>query len=213
MHIDQVLAGLVSEAERNDTLGFLESLVVDRDERLVACLARIIKEPSSIESTSRLANLLVALGSEAFIPPLIEVISKGSPGTSPWLADYMYALGSLLADCDEYWLAEEDFVRLLGEWLLSSGGGEISWKAGVILAEIKHPASRPYLLRGATDQSLFHQTRIHCVRAIVGQYPDDAPAILEQLSADADKHVRETVSKQQQWMKRRNLKSDSPTAG
>jgi hypothetical protein len=149
-------------------------------------------------------------GSEAFILPLIEVISKGPPGTSTWLADYMYALGSLLIDSDECWPAEEDFVRLLGEWLLSTGGGEISWKAGIILAEIKHQSSRQYLLRGATDQGLFHQTRIACVRAIVNQYPEDAPMILEQLSTDSERHVRDAVMKQRQWILRNSLARDSP---
>jgi HEAT repeat protein len=209
MNVGQLIAGLDSEIERNTSLDFLASLVVDTDDGLLECLAGIIKQPSSIENSNRFARLLEALGSDALIPALIEVISKGSPETSPWLADYMYALGSLMNESEEYWPAEEDFVRTLGDWLLSTGGGEISWKAGIILAEIKHPSSRDYLLEGAADQSLFHQTRISCIRAIVNQYPEDALAILEQFSTDPQSYVREAAVKQKHWMKWKALQRDS----
>jgi len=81
MNVDDLVAGLDSVSERNDTLSFLESLVVDIDGKLVRSIIDVIKEPSSVENTNRFASLLKSLGSEAFIPPLIEVISTGSPVT------------------------------------------------------------------------------------------------------------------------------------
>lgn len=209
MNVDDVVAGLDSVSERNHTLSFLESLVVDIDGRLVRSIIDVIRDPSSVDNTNRFASLLKSLGSEAFIPPLIEVISTGSPETSRWLADYMYALGGLLDEQDDFWPAEEDFVHLLGDWLLSTGGGEISWKAGIILAAVKHPSSRPYLLRGVADQSLFHQTRIDCLRAFVNMYGEDAQMILEQLSTDPQKIDRDAALKQTEWIIRRALIRDS----
>jgi hypothetical protein len=38
MHVEHVVAGLVSGAGRNDTLGLLEALIVDGVLRLVACI-------------------------------------------------------------------------------------------------------------------------------------------------------------------------------
>jgi HEAT repeat protein len=197
MNIAQLVAGLESDSERNDTLRLLKNVLVDKDDALIRSLTGIIGDPSSIEDTNGFASILEVLGSKAFIPPLIDAISNGSPLTTTWLADYMYALGELLRKREEYWPAEESFVHLMGDWLLSTGGGEISWKAGLILAEIVQPSTRDYLLRGAVDQSLFLQTRLACVKAIVNQYPTHAPEILEKLAADPEPYVRDAVAQHQ----------------
>jgi hypothetical protein len=201
MNIAQLAASLDSDSERNDILRLLKSALVDKDESLVRSLTGIICDPSSIEDTNGFASILEVIGSKAFIPPLIAAISKGSPGTERWLADYMYALGCLLQEQKEYWPAEESFVHLMGDWLLSTNGGEISWKAGIILAEIAHHSTRDYLLQGAVDQNLFHETRLACLRAIVCQYPADAPEIVEKLSVDPVHYVRDAVAHQRRWMK------------
>ena len=194
MNITQLVASLDSEFERNDILRLLKSVLVDKDEAMVRSLSSIIDDPSSIADTNGFASILEVLGSKSFIPPLIAAISKGSPGgPNRWLADYMYALGEVLSNQKEYWPAEEAFVHLMGDWLLSTNGGEISWKAGIILAEITHPSTRDYLLQGAVDQGLFHQTRLACLTAIVNQYPADVPEVLEKLSADPEHHVRDAV--------------------
>ena len=210
MNIAQLAASLESEIERNEILRLFKSVLVDKDEALVRSLSGIISEPSLVEDTNGFASILEVLGSKAFIAPLIDAISKDSTGTESWVADYMYALGEVLSKQKEYWPAEEAFVHIMGDWLLSTGGGEISWKAGIILAEIAHPSTRDYLLRGAADQSLFHLTRLACLRAIVCQYPADAPEVLEKLSADPEHHVRDAVAHQRRSMyemeRRRNDK-------
>jgi HEAT repeat protein len=207
MNIAQLVASLDSDFERNDILRLLKSVLVDKDEALVRSLSGIVSDPSSVEDTNGFASILEVLGSKAFIPPLIDAVSKGSPETGRWLADYMYALGCLLQEQKEYWPAEESFVHLMGDWLLSTDGGEISWKAGIILAEITHPSTRDYLLRGAADQGLFHMTRLACLRAIVCQYPADAPEILEKLSADPEHQVRDAVAHQRRWMKEKEWRN------
>lgn len=151
--------------------------------------------------TDKFASLLEDIGSETFIEPLIENIMGARSGATAWLADYMYALGSLLMDRESVWPTQQDFVDLLGNWLLSTGGGEISWKAGVILAHVRHPNTRQYLKQGALDQSLFHQTRIACIRGLVNQYRSEAEIVLQQLSNDSDEYVRDAAANARQWMK------------
>jgi hypothetical protein len=194
MNLDQLTKALSLQSERNSALRFLESLVVDVDDQLVTCLVQIIGEPTSVEDTNRFASLLVDLGAEPFIAPLIEAISGATRGESTWLADYMYALDRLLTDRREFYPAEESFVNLLGGWLVSTGGGEISWKAGSILAELQHPATREYLMRGVADETLHNLTRIACLGGLMNQYRDHAAAILSTLSNDSDKRVREAVA-------------------
>jgi hypothetical protein len=203
MNLGHLLAALSVPSERNGALRFLESLVVDTDERLLQQLSGIVGEPASIEDTHSFALLLADLGAESFIAPLIESISGATVGCA-WLADYMYALGSLLSDRrvarDGFYRSEESFVHILGNWLLSTGGGEISWKAGNIMAELEHPSTRDYLLRGAAAENLFHQTRIACISGIVNHYPSEAPALLDRLSTDSDDHIREAVADARKWL-------------
>jgi hypothetical protein len=150
MTIDQLLDALDAPADRNRALELLESVVVDRDDRLMRCLVGIIGQPDSIQDTNRFASLLTDLGADAFIKPLVICIGSATPGQSTWLSDYMYALGSLLMNREEPYPADEAFVHRLGDWVFSTGGGEVSWKAGEILAELQHPATRSYLVRGVS---------------------------------------------------------------
>ncbi len=74
---------------------------------------------------------------------------------------------------------------------MNSGGGEISWKAADILSDVKCPASKEYLLKGAEATSLLHLTRISCVRGIVNLFREDAMPLLRRLMEDPDPFVRE----------------------
>ena len=201
MDLNDLLTALSEPAKQNSALRLLESVVVDPDERLVQRLSTIVAQPTSIEDTNRFASLLADLGTESFIAPLINAISLAQPG-SPWLADYMYALVRLLLDRHDAYPTDESFVRLMGDWLLSTGGGELSWKAGDVLAELGHPATREYLVRGAADAALFNGTRIACLRGLVNRYPDDATAVLDQLLNDPDEHIREAVADARAWLNR-----------
>lgn len=208
MNIADLLKQLESEPERNQALSVLEQLLLDG--RLVETLAKIISDPSSIENTNRFASLLAALPSDAYIPELIRIISDATPGQSHWLADYMYALIELLQGRDEMGPVEESFVHVLGSWLLSTRSVEISWKAGDILMQLGHPASRQYLLKGAVDPHLFCLTRIACIRGIVNHFRSDAGSILRELSDDPDEEVRKAVLDAQAWLTRkRNENVDS----
>jgi hypothetical protein len=157
---------------------------------LVALLA-IIHRPEQINDTNRFASLLADIGDKSFIPALIEKIASAVPGTNFWLADYMYALINLLDESDDYYQVDESFAHLMGDWLLNTQGGEISWKAGHILSEVECPASKEYLMKGALDTSLLHLTRISCLRGIVNHFPEDARSLLQSLENDSNHGLRE----------------------
>ncbi len=161
------------------------------DEQIVLGLVRLVDEPARIGDTNAFASLLDDISDGRFIEPLIRGIARGVPSRTSWLADYMYALIALLDRCDDYHPVHEEFVRLLGNWMLTTGGGEISWKAGDILSQVSCPASLEYLLKGAADRSLLHLTRIACMRGVVNQYPEAAGPMLAGLESDPDPKVRE----------------------
>ena len=167
----------------------LTSQATDRE--LLTALAAVIQHPEQVGDTNDFSRLLADIGDECFVQPLIDKIVCGVPTETLWLADYMYALIELLNECDDYYQVNEIFVNLLGDWLLNTQGGEISWKAGDILSEVDCPASKEYLMRGAADTSLFHLTRISCVRGIVNHFRDDARLLLQSLEDDSSQEVRE----------------------
>jgi hypothetical protein len=161
------------------------------DEDVVVALIALIHEPQKIENTNDFASLLADIGDSRFIEPLICDIASGVPSQTSWHADYMYALIELLESCDSYYVVDEDVVHLLGNWLLNTQGGEISWKAGDILSQVECPASKEYLMKGAADTSLFHLTRISCVRGIVNHFSQDARSLLLSLEGDSSQEVKE----------------------
>ena len=201
MDINMLVNSLGHKTERNDVLRFLESIVVNPDQQLTDTLALLINEPTSIENTNRFASLLVELPSIEYISPLTEVILNATPEDSPWLTDYMYTLGSLLGESDEEYVPSDDFVHKLGAWLSSTGGGELSWKAGIILAEVTNPVVHNYLFQGARDSALFHQTRITCIKGIVNNFRDEAEMLLSELTEDPEKYVREAAYEALEWLK------------
>lgn len=200
MNIESLLSTLHSATARNDALKFLSQIMVETDPRLVQELARVIDDPDSIGDTNRFASILERFSKDDFIPPLIEAISRAEVGTSPWLADYMYALGEILIDREDLWEPEEGFVHLLGEWLHSTGGGEIAWKSAIILSQLDHPATHSYFLSGATDESLFFGARIACIDGLVNHYSEDALSVLEKLADDPKPEVREEIARATEWL-------------
>lgn len=200
MNIDQLIHDLESPTKCNETLQLIAQIMVDTDDRLIQRLTDLITTPEKIENTNRFVSILVNLSQPEFIPPLIEAIKNGNPSQTTWLADYMYALGSLLEEQDDWWKPEEEFVHLLGDWLSSTGGGEISWKAGIILSEVEHPATIEFLLRGAQDKELFHLTRICCVRGVMNHFREQAPSLLQKLANDPDPEVRGAVASASEFL-------------
>ena len=161
------------------------------DQEVMEALIAIIPCPERINDTNRFASLLADIGDERFIEVLIARIASAVLGEDFWVADYMYALINLLNVGDDYYQVEESFAHLLGDWLLNTQGGEISWKAGDILSEVECPASKDYLLKGAADSSLFHRTRISCIRGIVNHFREDALSLLRSLEKDSNRDVSE----------------------
>lgn len=200
MNINQFVSELKSSSGKNETLELLAGILVEKDARLAEVLAETIRKPEEIHNTHSFASVLEFLANPDFIPPLIEAVSKAEPGRTPWLADYLYALGSVLMDLEDFWSPEEGFVHLLGTWLGSPGGGEIAWKSAVVLSQLDHPANHEYLFSGATDRKLFHQGRAACLSGIVNFYPQEAPALLEQLARDPEKEVREEAARARRWL-------------
>lgn len=176
---------------RASALEYVELKSETTDQELLAALLAIIHRPERINDTNGFAGLLADIGDESFIQVLIDKISGGVPGRDSWLADYMYALIELLHETDDYHPVDESFAHLLGGWLLNTQSGEISWKAGDILSEVECQASRDYLLKGAADTSLFHQTRISCIRGIINHFREDARSLLQGLEDDSSQEVRE----------------------
>lgn len=200
MNLDQMVAELNAPVSRDETL-ILIGQILDVDRHLVETLASLIGKPEEITDTHGFASILADLSQTDFIPPLIQSISQGKPGHTPWLADYMYALGSILQDEDDCWQPDESFVHLLGKWLHSTGGGEIAWKSAVILSQLDHPATRSYFVSGAADQSIFHQGRTACINGIMNHYREEALALLQDLADDPEPVVREEVTRALDWLR------------
>ena len=176
---------------RASAIGYVGLKSEVTDQELLAELLAIIHRPERINDTNEFASLLADIGDERFIQALIDKIASGVPGGDSWLADYMYALIELLNETEDYYPVDESFANLLGDWLLNTQGGEISWKAGDILSEVECPASKEYLLKGAADTSLFHQTRISCIRGMVNHFRGEARSLLQSLQDDSSQEVRE----------------------
>lgn len=176
---------------RASALGYVGLKSDVTDQELLAALLAIIHRPERINNTTEFASLVADVGDERYIEALIEKVASGVPGEDSWLADYMYALIELLNESDDSYQVDESFAHLLGDWLLNTQGGEISWKAGDILSEVECQASKEYLLKGAADTSLFHLTRISCIGGIVNHFREDARSLLQGIEDDSRGEVRE----------------------
>jgi hypothetical protein len=203
MKLDDLLYSFDSEDEVNDSLSLLHSVTVEIDSRLISKLTDLIKSPSSIENTHAFASLLREFACEEFVAALVETISQAEPGREIWLADYLYALGTVLSFDDIKFDFDESFVHLLGNWLQNSGGGEIAWKSAIILAEINHPACREYYVKGVKDTEQFHQTRIACLGGLVNQYGLMEVDLYRDLEKDEDPIFSEALQRAIMFMEKR----------
>ena len=204
MNIDQFFSGLSKSSGCNEALQFLYDINVNCMPELAEKLKVIASDPEAIENTNAFASLLVKLSREEFVSPLVEGILKGRPGESSYLSDYLYALNGIIETWDEWMIAEDDFVHLLGNWLLSTGGGEISWKSGLILSQLENPSTRKYCLKGALNSSLFHLARIACLRCIVNHYREDASKLIANLVDDDDAYVKAAALDAQEFLEQKS---------
>ena len=108
----------------------------------------------------------------------------------------MYALGKILEETDQPdELFSEPFIAQLGRWLLQTGGGEISWKAGIILHNIRVPSSYELMRQGASDVSLFFNTRIYCLlKGLVNGRGAEELSFLSSLADDSEPKVRGAIA-------------------
>ncbi|WP_143185294.1 hypothetical protein [Rubritalea squalenifaciens] len=198
----ELLAKLDSLDTRNAALAMLSENPELIDQTICEKLMEIIAQPESIENTNRFASLIEETEDPAFIQPLIDKVSTAKLEKAPWLADYLYALVMLLDEREEAYPAEDTLVHRLGDWLLHTGGGEISWKSGDILSNLSNPNTQDYLTKGALDQRLFHLTRIACLSGIMNLHREHAPALLEKLLNDPNEEIRESAKRAEEFLQR-----------
>lgn len=194
------LASLLRSEQFNQALDFLSDIVLDNNEELVGAIVKLIENPARIADTNRFASILKAIPHERYRDSLAQCIQKATLGSDPWLSDYLYALDAILEFVDEPWAADDELVSLLGRWLLETGGGEISWKAGILLSWVSNPLAKEIMLRAARDASLFHQTRIQAIHGIANNFRDELHPLLDALSADDNEHIQETVRDARVWL-------------
>lgn len=207
MKIEQLIENLGVDEHLNESLQLITDIIVDTPVSFEERIAEIIATPEKIFNTNRFASLLSDLPSERYIQPLIIEVSKSTPGKTPWLRDYMYALFNLLDELDEAYVPETDFVDLLGYWLFNTGGGEISWKSAMILSSLDHPQTVKYCKPALISTDLFHQTRIACLRSVVNSCGMAELELYQNLLQDPEKEVREAVQKAMSWLNR--IRSDA----
>ncbi|MCP4695223.1 MAG: hypothetical protein GY862_00025 [Gammaproteobacteria bacterium] len=206
MNITELISSLDDDNSLNETLKLIEDIVVDTPDSLISRLQFLISCPEKIADTNRFASLLSDLYSEKFVEPLVQAIIHAVPGETIWLGDYMYALGNCLDELEETYIPEESFVHLLGDWLLNTKGGEISWKSSIILANIKHPQCIPYYEQGALSKDLFHQSRIACLSGLVNEFGMKKLDVYQQLLDDNEQEVRESAQRAIEWLERNEFK-------
>ena len=204
MNLDDFLVSFELKDEVNDSLALLYSVTVRVDSRLISKLADLIKSPHLIKNTNAFASLLTEFACKEFVAALIETISKAELKGEIWLADYLYALGTIISYDDIEFDFDEKFVHLLGDWLQNSGGGEFAWKSAIILAEIKHPACRVYYVKGVKDTEQFHQTRIACLGGLVNQYGSSETSLYRELEKDKEPVFSEALQQAIAFMKSTN---------
>lgn len=153
--------------------------------------------PDKIENTNRFASLLADLKTDIFVDNLILKIQEGVPGTTRWLADYMYALGCIFDDIDYYYGVDDNFAHKLGNWMLNTQGGEISWKSGIILSNVDNDNIFDYLETAVKDKTLFFMTRTACLERLISNDGiarlDYCRELLTDSNQDFVEYVREVI--------------------
>ena len=199
MNIIELISSLDDDNRLNETLRLIAD-IVDTPDTLISKLQSLISFPEKIENTNRFVSLLSDMYSEKYIEPLIQVIIHAIPRETIWLGDYMYALGNCLDKLEEEYIPEESFVHLLGDWMLNTKGGEISWKSAVILASLNHPQCNTYYEQGALSKDLFHQSRIACLSGLVNEFGISKLDVYQKLLEDDEQEVRESAQSAIEWL-------------
>jgi hypothetical protein len=203
MNINELIDSLDDDCTLNESLKLIEDIVIDTPEALVTKLQLLISCPEKISDTNKFASLLSDLYSEQYIGPLIQEITNSVQSKTTWLSDYMYALGNCLEELEEPYRPEESFVHLMGDWLLNTGGGEISWKSSIILANLEHPQCAVYYERGVLSEELFHQARIECLKGLVNEFGLSKIEVYQRLLDDKQQEVRDTAQSAIEWLKKK----------
>lgn len=203
MKLTNLLDDLKNQATQNETLDLLHALT-QQDLQIKQCLLDLISQANTIDNTHSFASILQAYPSQDYIAPLISEISKAIPLRSAWLADYMFVLIDLLSDRDTILPVEDPFVHLLATLLEKTDGGELSWKAGDILALVDNFETYAYLQSGALNTQLFTLTRIACLRGFINTYHEqhlaETIAFLEKLQLDENEEVRLEAIDAYDWL-------------
>jgi hypothetical protein len=193
MKLNNLLDDLKNQATQNETLDLLHAFT-QQDPQIKLCLLDLISQANTIDNTHSFASILQTYPSQDYIAPLISEISKAIPLRSPWLADYMLVLIDCLSEREEILAVDDAFVHALGVLLETTDGGELSWKAGDILALVDNFETYAYLQSGALNTQLFTLTRIACLRGFINSYHEqhlsETIALLEKLQLDDDGEVR-----------------------
>lgn len=200
MNINELIENLSIDSRTNESLKLLTDIVVDTPEELIDELVKLISSPHRISDTNAFASLLSDLPSERYIAPLVREISRSVAGETSWLADYMYALGGILDELEAQHVPEDSFVDLLGGWLLESGGGEISWKSAILLAQLEHPRCSGYYEQGVKVKDLFFLARIECLKGLVNEFGAEYMSLYQELLNDPQEEIRAAAKDAINWL-------------
>jgi hypothetical protein len=205
--LEQRLADPASRNAAIEEVRQLASVKSELEARVLAQLSSVIREPPSIADVGKFASLLVDLGSKDFIRPLVEMIAADPECGSEYTLSYMYALGRILDEAEYAYehpaeVFPSSFITQLGHWLLNTGGGELSWKAGIILDNIRVPQAFELMRLGAADSSLFFGTRLHCIHGLVNGLGVSELPFLRSLASDSDSRVHKALADAISWLER-----------
>ena len=200
MNINELIENLSIDSRTNESLNLLTDIVVDTPDELIDELIKLISSPHKISDTNAFASLISDLPSERYIAPLVREISTSVVGETLWLADYMRALGHILDELEDPYVPEDSFVDLLGEWLLKTGGGEISWKSAILLVQLKHPKCLSYYEQGVQLQGLFFLSRIECLKGLVNECGREYMKLYQELLNDPQEEIREAAKDVINWL-------------
>lgn len=200
MNISELIENLSIDSRTNESLKLLTDIVVDTPDELIDELIKLISSPHKISDTNAFASLISDLPSERYTAPLVKEISTSVVGETLWLADYMYALGNILDELEDPYVPEDSFVDLLGEWLLKTAGGKISWKSAILLAQLKHPKCLSYYEQGVKLQELFFLSRIECLKGLVNECGREHMKLYQELLNDPQEEIREAAKDVINWL-------------
>ena len=206
MNISELIENLSIDSRTNESLKLLTDIVVDTPDELIDELIKLISSPHKISDTNAFASLISDLPSERYTAPLVKEISTSVVGETLWLADYMRALGNILDELEDPYVPEDSFVDLLGEWLLKTGGGEISWKSAILLVQLKHPKCLSYYEQGVQLQGLFFLSRIECLKGLVNECGREHMKLYQELLNDPQEEIREAAKDAINWLNQEDRK-------